>query len=392
MSSLSYLSVAEHALFQSTNGYANEIANLIFQPDDYIEESRPFSALNLKVWGDENFSRKGKFTFRGFKQSVKVCKQRLEIYGHSLKSANEDFKQAKKSCKKDYFYSFPLNNITFKKFLDEVKYILNNTIEPPENYHTNFRDSLIEDDLYFYGQSISSNLYSIFSLLKETDIVEYDLTEIIQGGWISKDLPQKQIFFQKIIILTEGKTDVEFISSSLKLLYPHLFPYYHFINFDEYKVESNASALVKLVVSFAAANIKHPIIVLFDNDTTGIMEMKALLSKKIPQNFKILKLPDLKFAKRYPTFGPTGIKKMNVNGLACGIEMYLGEDVLKRDNKFVPVQWKGFNDKEKKYQGELSDKATIQNNFREKLKSKTQTNYAEMDILLTEIFNAFRIK
>ena len=104
MSSLSYLSVAGHALFQSTNGYAPEIANLIFQPEDYIEESRPYSALNRTVWGDDNLARKGKFTFRGFKQSVKVCKQRLEIYGHSLKSANEDFKQAKKSCKKEYFF------------------------------------------------------------------------------------------------------------------------------------------------------------------------------------------------------------------------------------------------------------------------------------------------
>jgi hypothetical protein len=39
---------------------------------------------------------------------------------------------------------------------------------------------------------------------------------------------------------------------------------------------------------------------------------------------------------------------MNVNGLACSIEMYFGVDVLTRNNELIPIQWKGFEEKEKK--------------------------------------------
>lgn len=38
---------------------------------------------------------------------------------------------------------------------------------------------------------------------------------------------------------------------------------------------------------------------------------------------------------------------MNINGFACGIEMYLGNDVLTKDGVAIPVQWKAFNEKEK---------------------------------------------
>lgn len=169
-----------------------------------------------------------------------------------------------------------------------------------------------------------------------------------------------------------------------------VYPYYHFIDFDEYKVESNASALVKLVIALAASNIKHPIIVLFDNDTTGIMEMKRLNSISMSSNFKILKFPDLPYAKKYPSIGPTGLKIMNVNSLACGIEMYFGIDTLTKEGKLIPIHWKAYNEKEKKYQGEISEKSYVQDIFRKKLKSNTVSDFSGIDLILTNIFQAFQ--
>lgn len=240
-----------------------------------------------------------------------------------------------------------------------------------------------------YGQSTDCHLYSILSVLPENAIVEYDLTDVISGGWVDISLA-KSVDFEKIIILTEGKTDVEFISKSIEKLFPHLKDYYHFIDFDEYKVESSASALVKLITAFAAANVKHPIIALFDNDTAGLKEMKKLASKTLPQNIRILKYPDIALAKKYPTVGPTGKKKMNVNGYACSIEMYFGVDVLTRDNELIPIQWKGFEDKEKKYQGEIADKNYVQESFRKKLQQTTMTESKEITELLNGIFNAYK--
>lgn len=144
------------------------------------------------------------------------------------------------------------------------------------------------------------------------------------------------------------------------------------------------------MISLVASNIKHPIIVLFDNDTAGIMEMKKLNSIRLAQNFKILKYPDLKLAKKYPTIGPTGIKKMNVNGLACGIEMYFGQETLTKKNELIPIQWKGFNEKEKKYQGEISEKTYVQEEFRKKIKSNETIDFSDIDLILNEIFDAYK--
>jgi hypothetical protein len=155
-------------------------------------------------------------------------------------------------------------------------------------------------------------------------------------------------------------------------------------------VESNASALVKLVISLAASNIRHPIIVLFDNDTTGIMEMNKLKSVQLDDNFKILKLPDISLGKKYPTIGPTGIKKMNVNGLACGIEMYFGQETLTKSGQLIPIHWKAYNEKEKKYQGEISDKVLVQETFRQKLQLDSGSDFSDMELILKLIFKAFQ--
>jgi hypothetical protein len=327
MGSFSYLTVADYPIFEIKNGYFEEIINLIFLPEDFVEEKRHYASRNIIIWGNSYETEKRKFVFKGFKQTAKVCKQRLEIYGASTKSAKKDFQLAKKIAKKEGNYDFPINKVTYEQYIDQISIILKNKERGYDELFTNLKDSLLAGQLGIDGQTIQGHIFSILNTLPEDAIIEYDLSDVISGGWV-KEQEVKQISIEKIIVLTEGKTDVEFISAGLTKLYPHLSPYYHFINFDEYKVESNASALVKLVIALAASNIKHPIIVLFDNDTTGIMEMKKLNSINLSNNFKILKYPDIQMANKYPTIGPTGIKKMNVNGLACGIEMYFGQEIL----------------------------------------------------------------
>ncbi|PUU71894.1 hypothetical protein DBB36_00610 [Flavobacterium sp. WLB] len=389
MGSISQLTIADYPLFSVKNGYYQEIVNLIFLPEDFIKEKRKNSSRNKLVWGDAYDGDKGSYLFNGYQQTVGICKQRLEILGMTIQKAKKEFPIAKKIAVEDFFYSFPLSKFSFKDYLDEISDIIKKREVHYDQLYSNFRESLITGELGIYGQTTASHLYSILSCVPEDSIVEYDLTDIIDGGW-TKDNVSEDINFEKILVLTEGKTDVEFISASLKKLYPHLYSYYHFIDFDEYKVESNASALVKLVIALAASNIKHPIIVLFDNDTTGIMEMKRLNSIAMSNNFKILKFPDLPYAKKYPSIGPTGLKIMNINSLACGIEMYFGIDTLTKEGKLIPIHWKAYNEKEKKYQGEISEKSYVQDKFRKKLKSNTVSDFSGIDLILTNIFQAFQ--
>ncbi|MBS4057660.1 MAG: hypothetical protein KGZ82_10125 [Bacteroidales bacterium] len=389
MGSFSHLTIDSHPMFYIKNWYFSELVDLIFLPEDYKEEVRKFRYLNkiykVKAYDNEDDT----YIFKGFRQTAKVCKSRLSIYGYTLKKAQKDFQQAKKIARVEGDYDFPIGKVNYQQYLSAIKAILRNELDHSDYILQSLCKSFEGGDWAIYGQSIAGILYSILSILPDDSIIELDLTDVIDGGHLSKE-QAKLISYEKILILTEGKTDKDFISSAMMKLYPYLVAYYHFIDFEEYKVESNASALVKLVTSFAASNIKHPIIVLFDNDTTGIMEMNKLKSVNLGSNFKILKFPDLKIAKKYPTVGPTGKKKMNINGLACGIELYLGKGILTKGTELIPIQWKAYNEKEKKYQGEIQEKNYVQEKFREKIKFNLSTDLDDLDMIMKEIFDAFR--
>lgn len=389
MGSFSEITFSDYPVFSNKNWYHSEIINSLFLPEDFVSEKRKYSTRNRLVWGDAYKNEKGTFEFKGYRQTVKICRDRLEIFGTSTKKAKKDFLQAKKISQQEGLYNFSLGRVTYDQYLAEIKNIIDSKEITYDQLNENFRESLTSGGLTIYGFSLNSHLHSILSILPDNDIVEYDLTDVINGGWVNED-QAKYVDYEKIIILTEGKSDVEFISTSIEKLYPHLKDYYHFIDFDEYRVESSASTLVKLITSFAAANVKHPIIALFDNDTTGLKEMKKLISNAIPQNIKILKYPDITIAKNYPTVGPTGKKKMNVNGLACSIEMYFGVDVLTRNKELIPIQWKGFEEKEKKYQGEIADKKYVQETFRKKLRRIELNELNDFNKILNEIFNAYK--
>lgn len=216
-------------------------------------------------------------------------------------------------------------------------------------------------------------LWSIFDSLNNDIEIVYDLTFIIESGWIPKN-PEKKIDIQKIIVLTEGKTDTEFIKKGINLFYPYLNSRYHFMDFENSNYESNASRLVQTVKAFVGSGIKNKIIALFDNDTAGIKEIKNLERTKLPENIKIFKYPYNNLATNYPTLGPTGLTKMNVNNLGCSIEMYLGKKSLSSGTEFSPLQWKGYDDKLKQYQGEVRDKKKVQKNFRYFYNNKVITN------------------
>ena len=182
----------------------------------------------------------------------------------------------------------------------------------------------------------------------------------------------------------------------MKALYPHLADYYTFMDFEAARVEGGASPLSKIVKSFAGAGIANKVIAIFDNDTAGQEAIRTLHKIKLPGNISVMKLPDLKALRRYPTIGPSGPKDMNVNGLAASIELYLGDDVLRENGKLAPVKWSGYNSNMERYQGEGLEKNKIHKRFKEKLANQknklnlTQDqNWSGLCSIMSDIFSAF---
>ena len=206
----------------------------------------------------------------------------------------------------------------------------------------------------------------------------YDLSDLVAGGWVGKTddlvaiaenlMNEDFLLSQRVIVLTEGDTDRRNLERSLSLLYPHLAEYFHFFDFTGRRVGGGAGELANLVRAFAAADVRHRILALFDNDTAAKAALSSLDTDSLPSNIAVRQYPSLPLARDYPTLGPSGGARMDVNGLAGSFELYLGEDVL-RDNDGVlsPVQWTGYDRKVRAYQGEILDKQNVLNRFEEKL-------------------------
>jgi len=206
----------------------------------------------------------------------------------------------------------------------------------------------------------------------------YDLTDLHLGGWIdgaddlvnyAEDVIADGFdISRRVIVLTEGNSDRWILERSLKLLYPHLVDYFRFLDFEGARIGGGAGALANIVKAFAGAGIVNRIIALFDNDTAAESAITTLKSISLPDNIAVLQYPTLTLANQYPTLGPTGLFAMNVNGLAGSIELYLGADVLvDAEGNLLPIQWRGYDAKLGKYQGEIMDKANILERFNSKL-------------------------
>ena len=175
--------------------------------------------------------------------------------------------------------------------------------------------------------------------------------------------PEVQIN-ERIIILTEGSSDRVILQKSLFALYPHLYDYFSFMDFGAANVSGGASSLVSNVKAFSSARIRNRIVAVFDNDTAATDALRGLSGIRLPLNIKVVRLPTLELAKSYPTIGPQGEVCVNVNGLACSIELYLGTDILKdQEGGLMPIQWKGYNQTLKQYQGEILNKEKIQDAY-----------------------------
>jgi hypothetical protein len=209
------------------------------------------------------------------------------------------------------------------------------------------------------------------------DEVVYDLTALAVDGYFEADedlfgyaeyLIDREKLDSRIVVLTEGSTDKCFLERSLTILYPHLAPYFSFMDFEGTKMPGGASVLGQLVRAFAGAGIANRVLALFDNDTAGNVAVDGLSRINLPANLRVRQLPTSSLAENYPTIGPTGLSKMDVNGLACSIELFLGEDVLRNDDgTLAAIQWTGFEPKLRQYQGEITNKNEIQERFRKKL-------------------------
>lgn len=211
-------------------------------------------------------------------------------------------------------------------------------------------------------------LRAISEVFPGSEIV-LDVTDLAEGGWFDTEQDPRELALDHfgyvltngapVIVLTEGSTDADVLSTALGILRPHLVGFIRFADFSV-GAEGGAGALVRLLKALWAAGIANRVVAIFDNDTAGADALRSLDTSALPPNLKVMSLPSLSLGGRYPTIGPSGPTEMDINGLAGSIELYLGEDVLRGDDgELRPVQWTGYVPRLGRYQGEIVGKKEL---------------------------------
>jgi hypothetical protein len=233
--------------------------------------------------------------------------------------------------------------------------------------------------LWFGGHG---NLVCVRAMLDACDFVQrvfLDITDLVGGGYIAakERICDEARSFQKfeprplapIVVLAEGASDIRVLRASLAKLFPERRDYFTFFDHAELKVDGGASYLIKFLKAFAAAGSPFRLVAVFDNDTIGVQSLRQAEKLGLPTNMALLRMPDIAIARNYPTVGPQGKHSMDVNGLAAGIELYLGHTALEKNGELRPVHWAGYVQGANAYQGEVEAKGEVESSFLEHVRS-----------------------
>jgi hypothetical protein len=424
-------SIAGYPLLSSKSAVIPE-AMTVFSESDKQVFARRFGDRNPLVWGDVFADKADEIETA----TVYVCStdkviSRLEVMGFTLTRARSEFeaeRQSELAMYQEWAEGKPdspwfadkvkiIEALSFDGYLDGLRQVLSEGLKP-ELFGDNERPELSsvtryilshnDDFLFgFFASDIRCLIRVACEVAPRPSEVIQDITDLVDGEYYAPDEPvceysKDSLMFghlenSKRIVLTEGSTDTKVLSASLKLLYPHLFDYYSFLDFNTARVPGGGGHLASLVKGFAAAGIGNRIIAIFDNDSAARDTMRTLTQLQLPPNIAVLRYPDIELLRNYPTIGPSGNVNLDVNGLAASIELYFGADVLRcSDGSFVPVQWKGYVQSIVSYQGEVLGKTELQSEFKCKL-AKAESDPAELarqdwtgiDAILRAIFVAF---
>lgn len=290
-----------------------------------------------------------------------------------------------------FLYLLDANNIVSKDGDAADVLVVSEGLSDRKDYsyeHDNFpiiiakeKVGVLRDRLYAIGYGSEKKMmdpimHDLMDEIKSLDnevTVIFDLSEAEadSANDIKERIQEYQHSYNTAIIVTEGTTDIEFISNSIKILYPHLINYITFLD-TNFSPELNAEAVIRMAKSFASARTNQNMLFILDNDSAGLQALKGLKRSSVamPDSIRITQYPTVDLLSNYPTKGPQGDVSLDVNGRAGSIELYLGIDVLKNGSgNLSPVQWQGYISSIDAYQGVVMDKSAIQSRFRTKYRN-----------------------
>jgi len=400
MGEYSNLYVDGHRITGWKDGISGEMA-ILFTEDDFADVPHSHWTDNwIYEQGDERLEKMPCFQYQS---TVGALIERLELLGYSMGEANKAWNAGvQKTIKiaQDYeeyyqqadvdgeggssagrlsssgFWKAHYSTFTLPVWMTLMSQIISEKLKPLYKQEDERGKKLKEENpqLHYILSGFGSSAYefgfpsynfdlALRAMLEPLDHnaqVVLDCSALV--GWVDEDF--YRCLPPKAVVLTEGTSDQRIIEHSLRLLFPHLYGYFSFPDFEATNLPGSAGQLITIIKAFVATGIRHKTIALFDNDAAGHDALRVLSSLQLPEEIRISVLPYLDFATSYPTIGPQGSMDGDINGVACSIELYLGKDILQDANGvYYPVQFSSYVPAVKRWQGAITQKQTIQERY-----------------------------
>lgn len=188
--------------------------------------------------------------------------------------------------------------------------------------------------------------------------VNWQFADLEDEDWAERDEFVKPLDpSDRFLVVTEGSSDARIIEHALSLLKPHIADFFYFVDMAEGYPFTGTGNLFNFAKGLISISIQNNVVIVYDNDAEGVSNFNRTVKLNLPDNLRVLKLPDLPELEEFNTVGPSGRSISDINGRAASIECYLdvGPDSA--------VQWNNFNKDLEVYHGELLGKRDIMKNF-----------------------------
>lgn len=343
----------------------------------------------------------GTETFPAFQSTLCKVLPRIELLGHTLERARQEYDYlVERAVRRDFDLDGESKTrsseefLTFDSFLEIVRTIPANDVSTELDYEAPNPKRLCSPEMLkklpWYnqhqyewtgrdpGEIISEatsvdflvdgfHSYTQIRLLAEnvensSSHVTWMYGPLVANGWAYEDEFQTGLSDREtFLIVTEGSSDAKIIRHAFNVLRPQIRDFFRYVDMEDEYPFSGTGNLRKFVQGLAALRVPLNVVALFDNDAEGVAMFEKTRDLKLPQTYSVQILPDLPALEQFPTNGPTGASKENINGRAAAIECYL--DLTRGCLPQMEVEWGAKNNTLDRYQGELLGKTQAMKDF-----------------------------
>lgn len=398
-----------------------------------IDWGKNFSFTNhSKLYTKDDFESTAKYYYvsdedkivveekMGASSKLKNVKERLDLLGYNKYSLKKMYEESLKDyiyyndddCVLSYedFYEFiislDLEKIDITEVIIHSECYIDDGFDMGE-YFTQClsKDKEINDRLITIINKVSSpdfiigeffesiDPYVILRILADNEKnLEYDVewryADVVENGWVrKKDLYKGVDNCNKITIVTEGSTDSFILNKTIFDLYPNISDFFTFIDMKENYPFTGVGNLCNFCLGLDKINVINNIMIIFDNDTAGLISYEKAIKKCKSTNICITHLPDMDSLKRIKACGPNGEIYCDINGKAVAIECFLDFNSV----DFLPsIRWSTFYESVNKYQGSLINKDEYTKAFKKAKLSDDAYDVSKLRFLINYLIDEFQ--